>query len=164
MTSRLRAVRLRCATPSPSDGGKIGWASAAPVNDSFGGSFTSEGTLDCQMSQFLVGARLTRDNDPIRSAALRCAELVLDGDQILIGPVTELAPQGLVGPQSFLSECVQPSDVVVGISGREGGLIDQWIFDCAPLTPGFCGDGVLTSPEECDDPANVECVACVDRG
>jgi hypothetical protein len=161
-TSRTRAVRLRCASLSISGGGQIGWTTATAVNDDFGGDgFNSEITNDCAMSQFLVGARLTRDNDPIRSVALRCAGLVLQGDTILIGPITELPAQGEVGPEEFVADCAQPSDVVVGIRGREGGRMDQWIFDCAPLIPGFCGDGVVTEPEVCDDPFDVSCANCM---
>lgn len=162
-TTRVRAVRLRCASLSISGGGKVGWTSASAVNDDFGGgSFSSEVTNDCMMSQFLVGARLTRDNDPIRSVALRCGELALQGDTLVVGPITELSAQGEVSAQVFVADCAQPSDVVVGIRGREGGRIDQWIFDCAPLVPGFCGDGVVTEPEDCDDPLDASCVDCTD--
>jgi hypothetical protein len=160
---RLESVRLRCSPVEFSDGGKLSWSSATGVADDFGGPYTEEVVVDCSQAQFFVGAELSRlANDTINSVALECAELQLEGDRIVFGPAVLLAPQGNVSTQVELRECSQPTDVVVGIHGREGLRIDEWELQCAPLIPGFCGDGVVTEPEDCDDPSDAGCVDCTD--
>ena len=93
---------------------------------------------NCPAGQALIGFSGSVNNTDVAASVNRqitavCGVIAIDGTTVTIKVGATLTTRGMAGVSAWVRGCAA-NQVMVGFSGRNGTLVDQLAFSCAPLT------------------------------